>query len=165
MRAALLLLTFALCGMGARAEGITDGALRDAISGARELGQARRSLVKLPPTAAAAPLAGVSPATPPIKAPFSATPTTEAMTRVMSGASAGGQFMTTAQQNMAGVKSGLSAMSDAAMAAYKSAGVQAEAALAAFEAQYCTPATFTPSEWALACGCRAGAGSARSTAG
>ncbi|PSC68110.1 hypothetical protein C2E20_8257 [Micractinium conductrix] len=41
---------------------------------------------------------------------------------------------------------GLGAAADALSAAYATAGAQAEAALAAFEKEYCTPATFVPSE-------------------
>ncbi|PSC68122.1 hypothetical protein C2E20_8258 [Micractinium conductrix] len=44
------------------------------------------------------------------------------------------------------VGQGLSTTVGALTAAYASAGAQAEAALAAYEKEYCTPATFTPSE-------------------
>ena len=50
------------------------------------------------------------------------------------------------QQAMGSVKAGLASLHSTLNSAYAAAGVQAEAALAAFEEQYCTPATFTPRE-------------------
>ena len=66
---------------------------------------------------------------------------------------------------MGGVQQSLSSLSGAMTSAYAQAGAQAEAALAAFEKEYCKPATFTPSEdaggrqgdgwqWCLARGAR-----------
>ena len=50
------------------------------------------------------------------------------------------------QQAMGSVKAGLASLHSTLESAYAAAGVQAEAALAAFEEQYCTPASFSPSE-------------------
>ncbi|KAL4442033.1 hypothetical protein ABPG77_011294 [Micractinium sp. CCAP 211/92] len=47
---------------------------------------------------------------------------------------------------MGGMQQSLSSMSGAVTSALSQAGAQAEAALAAFEHQYCKPATFTPSQ-------------------
>lgn len=69
------------------------------------------------------------------------------MSKVLNSDSAHGQFLSAAHTTFTGVQQGLSQMSAAAATAYKNAGAQAEAALAAFEAQYCSPATFSPSEW------------------
>ncbi|PRW56581.1 hypothetical protein C2E21_4769 [Chlorella sorokiniana] len=61
------------------------------------------------------------------------------------GAASGG-LLSAMQQSAAGFKQGISSMTAAASAQYEALTEQAEAALAALEAQYCTPATFTPSE-------------------
>lgn len=58
-----------------------------------------------------------------------------------------GQLLTGMKQTMSSVKAGLSTMTTAAAAQYEAVTEQAEAALAALEAQYCKPATFTPSAW------------------
>lgn len=50
------------------------------------------------------------------------------------------------QTTVTGVQTGLSGLHSTLTAAYAQAGAQAEAAVAAFEAQYCEPASFTPSE-------------------
>ena len=61
------------------------------------------------------------------------------------GAATGG-LLAAMQQSAAGFKQGIASMGAAATAQYEALTEQAEAALAALEAQYCKPATFTPSE-------------------
>ncbi|KAL4427814.1 hypothetical protein ABPG75_001903 [Micractinium tetrahymenae] len=64
----------------------------------------------------------------------------QAVSSALGGSSGGGMMGT-----MGTVHQSLSSLSGAMSTAYAQAGAQAEAALAAFEKQYCTPATFTPS--------------------
>lgn len=69
-------------------------------------------------------------------------PRAEAMAKVLQAPAGGGGLTAT----MANVGQSLSSMGSALSTAYASAGAQAEAALAAFEKEHCTPASFTPSE-------------------
>lgn len=61
------------------------------------------------------------------------------------------ELVNAAKTTFTTVQSGLNTLQSTLAAAYANAGSQAEAAVAAFEAQYCKPASFTPSEWG---GCR-----------
>ena len=61
------------------------------------------------------------------------------------GAATGG-LLAAMQQSATGFKQGIASMGATATAQYEALTEQAEAALAALEAQYCKPATFTPSE-------------------
>jgi hypothetical protein len=54
--------------------------------------------------------------------------------------------MTAAASTYTTVQSTMDSLHSTLAAAYANAGTQAEAAVAAFEAQYCTPAAFTPGE-------------------
>ncbi|KAL4858405.1 hypothetical protein ACK3TF_001386 [Chlorella vulgaris] len=65
---------------------------------------------------------------------------------VRSVISPSGGVAAAAQSTFTGVKAGLNTLHTTLTTAYANAGVSAEAAVSAFEAQYCKPAAFKPSE-------------------
>ena len=150
---ALAVLCLALCGSSVRATGLGTDNIQAAVAGGRSRAPGGGRLTSTPPRRL--PGLALGSVRPKLRAHLCASifPVAEAVAKILNptgaatgaGAATGG-LLAAMQQSATGFKQGIASMGATATAQYEALTEQAEAALAALEAQYCKPATFTPSE-------------------